>query len=383
MAGDLNKPVTTDGYEAVLTYLRDNFAALVTLLDSRGAGASNLPANAKRWNDSNATFESWESSAWVVKTLSIAGGGTGATTAAAARAALGTNDAANITTGTLGADRLPTVPVTKGGTGLTTLTSGSFLQGNGTGNVVLRTAAQVRSDLGLGTAALSSTGDFISSAAGSVGSANLASSAVTEDKIGAAAVTEAKLGTGAVTAGKIGTGAVTEEKIGTGAVTGAKIGAEAVSLAKLAADVLPNFLHIRDEKTSGTHGGTFDAGAWRTRTLNTVKYNGITGASLASNKITLPAGDYWIEAAAPALGVEYHQAALYNVTDAAYIMVGPSIRGWDNYQEAPVRARVSFAAAKEIEVRHYCSNGRATDGFGRACGFSSEVYTEVFVRRIK
>lgn len=337
-------------------------ATLATLLDSRGAGASNLPANAKRWNNANGTFESWEGTAWVVKTINIAGGGTGATTVAAARSALGTNDAANITTGTLGSDRLPTVPVTKGGTGLTTLTAGSFLQGNGTGNVGLRTAAQVRTDLGLGTAALASTGDFISSSAGSVSTASLAAAAVTEEKIGAGAVTEAKLGSGAVTAGKIGAGAVTLEK--------------------LSADVLGSFMHVRDQKSPGTHGGTFDAGAWRTRTLNTVVSNGITGASLASNRITLPAGTYLIEAYAPAMAVEYHQAAIYSVTDAAYLPVGPSIRGWDNFQLAPVRLKVTFAGTKEIEIRHYCSNGRATDGFGRACGFSNEVYTEVFIQKI-
>lgn len=45
---------------------------------------------------------------------------------------------------------LPIVPVTKGGTGLSSLTSGSFLRGNGTGNVSLRTAAQVKSDIELG-----------------------------------------------------------------------------------------------------------------------------------------------------------------------------------------------------------------------------------------
>jgi hypothetical protein len=44
-------------------------------------------------------------------------GGTGATTAAAARAALGIGDASSLTSGTLSADRLPTVPIEKGGTG--------------------------------------------------------------------------------------------------------------------------------------------------------------------------------------------------------------------------------------------------------------------------
>lgn len=53
-------------------------------------------------------------------------------------ASLTSLNASNISSGTIGSDRLPTVPVNKGGTGLTTLTSGQVLIGNGTGNVTFR-----------------------------------------------------------------------------------------------------------------------------------------------------------------------------------------------------------------------------------------------------
>lgn len=53
-------------------------------------------------------------------TIPINKGGTGATTAEDARENLGTNNAENITAGTLNSSRLPTVPVSKGGTGATT-----------------------------------------------------------------------------------------------------------------------------------------------------------------------------------------------------------------------------------------------------------------------
>lgn len=49
-----------------------------------------------------------------------------------------THSASDITSGTLSSSRIPTVPVPKGGTGLTTLTSGQVLIGNGTGNVTTR-----------------------------------------------------------------------------------------------------------------------------------------------------------------------------------------------------------------------------------------------------
>lgn len=49
--------------------------------------------------------------------LAVTDGGTGSRTAPDARAALGTDDASNLTKGTLHNDRLPVVPITKGGTG--------------------------------------------------------------------------------------------------------------------------------------------------------------------------------------------------------------------------------------------------------------------------
>ena len=49
-----------------------------------------------------------------------------------------THPASDISSGTLSSDRLPTIPVSKGGTGLTSLTSGQALIGNGTGAITTR-----------------------------------------------------------------------------------------------------------------------------------------------------------------------------------------------------------------------------------------------------
>lgn len=61
-----------------------------------------------------------------------------------------THSATDITSGTLSTSRLPTISVSKGGTGRTTLTSGYFLRGNGTGSVTLSSIDQVKSALGIG-----------------------------------------------------------------------------------------------------------------------------------------------------------------------------------------------------------------------------------------
>ncbi len=59
--------------------------------------------------------------------------------------------------------------------------------------------------------------------------------------------------------------------------------------------VLSTFV-VQDQKSSGTAGGDATTSAWTTAVLNTSITNTIDGASLASNKITLPAGTYLIDA---------------------------------------------------------------------------------------
>lgn len=53
---------------------------------------------------------------------------------------------------------------------------------------------------------------------------------------------------------------------------------------------------VQDQKSSNTDGGTATQDAWTTAVLNTSVVNTITNASLASNKITLPAGRYRVRA---------------------------------------------------------------------------------------
>ena len=81
-------------------------------------------------------------------------------------------------------------------------------------------------------------------------------------------------------------------------------------------------LEVVHEETSGTSGGTATSGSFQTRTLNTVKTNEITGASLSSNQITLPSGTYFCDAVAPCYSINHHKSLLYNVTDATEVLFG-------------------------------------------------------------
>lgn len=144
---------------------------------------------------------------------------------------------------------------------------------------------------------------------------------------------------------------------------------------------------LRDEKAAGT-GGNAVIGT-QTRILNTVVVNTIPGASLAGNVITLPAGDYDVDAYAPT-GTSAHRSHLYNVTDAAVAILGTSENSTTTGTNdltitgSIVRGRISIAGAKNFELRTWCSENR-TNGFGAPVsdGAGAEVFAVVSIRKVK
>lgn len=147
-----------------------------------------------------------------------------------------------------------------------------------------------------------------------------------------------------------------------------------------------NKLIVRGLLAAGTDGGTFTQESWVTRTLNTVDLNGITGASVASNQITLPAGTYTIEASAPAFKVGLHRARLYNVTAAAALVEGSSEKS-DASDSTTTRSVIvgAFTLSEEsvLDIRHRCSVTGTDTGLGVAANMGiAEVYTMVTIEKI-
>ena len=95
------------------------------------------------------------------------------------------------------------------------------------------------------------------------------------------------------------------------------------------------------------------------RALNTVVSNTIAGASLVSNRITLPAGSYFVEASAPGMG-NGHKLYLYNVSDSITSILGTAENSLSVTDTAnPVWTRsfckgiITLTAQKAFELRHY------------------------------
>ncbi|TGE04621.1 hypothetical protein [Hymenobacter fodinae] len=194
---------------------------------------------------------------------------------------------------------------------------------------------------------------------------------------------------GAVAVGSI-VRAVYKESTGQFEITSSSYTAANLALAATAvqpgqANSAP-LLHMQDQKTSGTNGGTFSSGSDQTRTLNTIITNSISGASLAGNQITLPAGTYDVRGLVPAFRVDAHRAKLYNVTDGADVLVGQAAysgaaSGYAT-SNSNVNGRFTINAQKVFEIRHRCSGGQINIGYGIAGAFGTEVYTDVEIRKV-
>lgn len=142
-----------------------------------------------------------------------------------------------------------------------------------------------------------------------------------------------------------------------------------------------DYILIEDRKSSGTDGGTFNNGAWRTRDLTTEVYDTGNHASLSSNQITLEAGTYRFRISAPAFAVNNHQAKLYNISNSTDIKIGTSsYSGSTNFvsSRSEVCGEFTISVSTLLEVRHRCGTSKATNGFGEKANFGeTEIYTTV------
>lgn len=153
----------------------------------------------------------------------------------------------------------------------------------------------------------------------------------------------------------------------------------------------PRIAILSDVKPSGTAGGTFTSGSYQTRTLNTlVDPTGIV-TSLSSNRFTLSAGEYYIEASAPAVYVDGHKVKIRNITDSTDALIGTAEETGTNAgagtqmvaNRSSVAGFITLGSAKTFELQHRAQSTRITNGFGDATSFGdNEVYTIVKITKI-
>ena len=140
--------------------------------------------------------------------------------------------------------------------------------------------------------------------------------------------------------------------------------------------------HVRDEKAVTNAGGGSTSGSFLTRTLNTSVTNEISGASLASNQITLPSGTYYIQAAVPFRGDNATQTKLRNITDSSDTIIGTATGPNGSDGVSFINGRFTIAAQKTFEIQYRVATSRATDGLGSVASFVTGVFTEVQIWKV-
>jgi uncharacterized delta-60 repeat protein len=152
---------------------------------------------------------------------------------------------------------------------------------------------------------------------------------------------------------------------------------------------------ISDEKTLGAPGGSFFAGDFVTRDLNTIRGN-MNKVTLSSNRITIQPGVFEVRIQAPAYHVQNHQVVLYDVTNdqialegsnafasvEVVTLLGSQFNGAETL--SIVKGTLHVGAQTVFEVRHQCSQTQEDNGFGVVSNIGeNEVYTIVrIIRRV-
>lgn len=144
--------------------------------------------------------------------------------------------------------------------------------------------------------------------------------------------------------------------------------------------------HIQHQEASGVDGGNTVATTWTKRTLNTVLTNNISGASLASSVITLPAGTYELISRNGFYGDFLHKSRIRQTSGTpATLLVGSSEQQYVSSEmvtSSVARGLFTLSGSTDIELQYYASSSQ-TGGEGNATGSGEvEVYADVFIKKI-
>jgi len=147
-----------------------------------------------------------------------------------------------------------------------------------------------------------------------------------------------------------------------------------------------NVAIFNETQASGTQGGSATAGSYVKRTLNNTVVNSISGASIASSVITLPAGTYKVEASAPAHRVNGHKLRLQDTTNTTTLAVGNNAYEGsvdDSQTSAILSTVITLAGTTNIELQHRFGTTKTTNGLGIYCAFGDdEIYSQIMITRI-
>ncbi len=145
-------------------------------------------------------------------------------------------------------------------------------------------------------------------------------------------------------------------------------------------------VYVRDEKASGTNGGTATVGSWATRDLTTIASDLSGLASLASNQLDLLAGTYETVIFVPGFKVDGFMARLQNIDLATTTLFGSTghCQNEEN-SHSIIQGLFVIGVTTTFEVQMQVEKTSSSQDFGNVKGFAGgtgEVYTIAKFKRV-
>ena len=147
---------------------------------------------------------------------------------------------------------------------------------------------------------------------------------------------------------------------------------------------------IRDSKSTGTNGGSFNSGGWIGRVLNTITASGDSGddVTLSSNVVTLSPGYYKWQSRAPGYHCDRHQTRLFDVTNNTAVAYGscaysPGGASNSSQSDSIIQTFLSISVPTTYRLEHMCMSTQANNGLGIASNFAgnTEIYSTVYIKK--
>lgn len=145
---------------------------------------------------------------------------------------------------------------------------------------------------------------------------------------------------------------------------------------------------IQQRAASGVGGGTNTADAWTTRPLTDNVINQITGASRSGNVITLPTGEYYVQASSTFYRTDQCTTRFRNTSDGTTVAKGTSELSGNAALYASANSDLSgrftvSGSSKTFELQYY-TNTSFSDGLGTNSSSTGEeeVYVDLKIWKV-
>lgn len=147
-------------------------------------------------------------------------------------------------------------------------------------------------------------------------------------------------------------------------------------------------VNLRDEKSSGTDGGTATTTTWTDSTINTLDNpNGYGWISLSSNQFTLKPGTYEIIAWKTFYRTDGAEIRLYSVTGSVVSQPGNPVITTNSASTGSAKSTVekslTISSDTTFKIQYYVETSNSSTDLGRAMSLGTvEIYSNVQVRKL-